>query len=114
MNKVMHGIVLVLFTFSCWFVSMILRLPTMVAPGFSHPLPAFSRFCMEAGPITLAALAILGIAYCLFVWIRKVEKPPSWVAFLAVTMSSIVLSLLPTVVAILLPIIDFINRAPKT
>jgi hypothetical protein len=114
MNKVMHGIVLALFAFECWFVSFILKLPGMVPLAIAHPPPAFTRLCMNVGPIILAAWAVLGAAYCVFVWVRKTERPPSWIAFLAATMSAVVLSLLPTVVAIFLPLVDFLNRMPRT
>jgi len=109
MNKIMHGIVLVLFGGACWFVSLLLRLPEMVVQR-GHQLPAFSRLCMALGPMLLMGLAIVAAGYCLWVWIRKVENRGSWVAFLATTMASLVIVLLPIMIAMYLPLIDAINQ----
>jgi hypothetical protein len=66
---------------------------------------------MGAGPILLALLAVVALGYCIFVWVRKAERPASWTGFLATTMSALVLVLLPTVVAIYIPLVDFLNRS---
>lgn len=116
----MHAVVLVVFGGACWFVSMILKLPLMVQPAIGRVssvtpeqvvLPAFTRLCMGAGPILLGALAVLAVAYCIFVWVRKAERPAPWTGFLATTMSALVLVLLPTIVAIYIPLLDFLNRS---
>ena len=120
MNKMMHAVVLIVFGGACWFLSLILRLPLMVqpmtaklpsvAPG-QAVLPAFTRLCMSAGPILLGALTFLALGYCIYIWVRKAERPASWIGFLASTMSALVLVLLPTVVAIYIPLVDFLNRS---
>lgn len=116
----MHGVVLVLFAAACWFLSLILKLPLMVQPATARlasvppgqaVLPAFTRFCMGAGPIVLATLALLALAYCIYVWVRRVERQAPWFGFLATTMSALVLVLLPTLVAIYIPVVDFLNRS---
>ena len=121
MSKMMHAVVLVVFGGACWFMSLILKLPLMVqpimaklpstSPGQPAPLPAFTRLCMAAGPVLLAGLALLALGYCIYVWIRRVERPAPWTAFLATTMSALVVVLLPTVVAIYIPLVDFLNRS---
>jgi hypothetical protein len=120
MNKIMHGVVLVLFGGACWFLSLILKLPLMVQPATarlaSAPpgqaiLPAFTRLCMSAGPIVLVAFALLALGYCVYIWSQRVERQAPWVGFLATTMSALVLILLPTVVAIYIPLVDFLNRS---
>src|ERR1041385_8327681 len=120
MNKMMHGVVLVLFGGACWFLSLILKLPLMVLPATARlasvppgqaSLPAFTRLCMGAGPFLLAALAFLALGYCIHVWMRRAERQAPWVGFLATTMSALVLVLLPTVVAIYIPLVDFLNRS---
>ncbi len=122
MNKMMHAVVLVVFGVACWFLSLILKLPMMVVPLIARlhsdasqqaPLPAFTRLCMGAGPLLLAGFALLALGYCVYVWARKVERPASWTGFLAITMSALVLSLLPTVVAIYIPLVDFLNRSAE-
>ena len=120
MNKMMHAIVLVVFAGACWFLSMILKLPMMVLPATarlrSNPLepaalPAFTRLCMAAGPIILAVFALVALAYCIYVWCDKAKRSVSWTGFLATTMSALVLVLLPTMVAIYIPVVDFLNRS---
>lgn len=121
MNKVMHAVVLVVFGGACWFLSLILKLPMMVLPATarlgSNPLepaaalPAFTRMCMGAGPIILVVFALLALGYCVYVWVRKAERPASWTGFLATTMSALVVVLLPTMVAIYIPVVDFLNRS---
>jgi hypothetical protein len=120
MNKMMHGVVLVLFGGACWFMSLMLKLPLMVQPATARLasvppgqaiLPAFTRLCMGAGPFLLAAFALLALAYCIYVWVRRPEHQAAWVGFLATTMSALVLVLLPTVVAIYIPLVDFLNRS---
>jgi hypothetical protein len=113
MNKLMHGIVLAVFAFACWGVSVILKLPVMAASGMQTQLPAFTRFCMGLGPTVKLTVTGLGVIYCVFVWLRRADKTPSWVAFLAASMSTVVLLMLPMIIAIYLPIVDFINRLPR-
>jgi hypothetical protein len=120
MNKTMHAVVLAVFGGACWFLSLIiLKLPLMVLPGIARlgsgpveqaSLPAFTRLCMAIGPALLTALGFLALAYCVYVWARKAGRPAPWTGFLATTMSALVLVLLPTVVAIYIPVVDFLNR----
>ena len=123
MNKMMHAVVFVVFGGACWFLSLILKLPLMVQPATARlpsvspgqaVLPAFTRLCMGAGPVLLAALVVLALGYCLYVWVRKAERPASWIGFLATTMSALVVVLLPTLVAIYIPLVDFLNRSTAT
>src|ERR1035437_3759855 len=47
LNKLAHGVVLVLFGAACWFVWALLQLPSMVrVHGVALQLPAFTRLCM--------------------------------------------------------------------
>ena len=116
----MHAVVLVVFGTACWFLSLILKLPLMVQPATARlaavppgevVLPAFTRLCMAAGPVLLAALALLALGYCAYVWVRKAGRAAPWTGFLATTMSALVLVLLPSVVAIYIPLVDFLNRS---
>jgi len=66
---------------------------------------------MAVGPVLLAGLALLALGYCLYVWVRKADRPASWTGFLATAMSALVLVLLPSVVAIYIPLVDFLNRS---
>jgi EamA domain-containing membrane protein RarD len=66
---------------------------------------------MAVGPVLLAALAVLAVGYCIYVWVRKAKRPASWTGFLATTMCALVLVLLPSIVAIYIPLVDFLNRS---
>lgn len=123
MNKIMHGVVLALFGGACWFLSLMLKLPLMVqtatarltsAPRGQAVFPAFTRLCMGAGPVLLGTLAVLALGYCIFVWARRAERQAPWVGFLAASTSALVLVLLPTVVAIYLPLVDLLNALPAS
>ena len=120
MNKMLHAVVLVIFCGACWFVSVILKLPLMVqamaaklpsVPPGQSVLPPFTRLCMAAGPFLLAAFALLALTYCVYVWMRKAGPRAPWIGFLATTTSALILVVLPTVVAIYLPLVDFLNRS---
>jgi hypothetical protein len=107
MNKFLHAVILAVFGGACWFTSMMLKLPGMVAQG--RPLPGFTRLCMGLSP-ALWLLFLVAAGYCVYVWVRKPENRASWVAFLATTMSSLFLLMLPIHVAIYLPVADFLNH----
>jgi len=118
MNKVLHAVVLVFFGGACWFLALMLKLPLMVQAMTSKlpsvqpeqsVLPAFTRLCMVAGPLLLAASVVFALISCIYVWVRKAERPAPWVGFLATTMSALVLVVLPTVVALYLPLVEFLN-----
>jgi len=108
MNKLAHGIVLAFFAAACWFVWGCFKLPAMVSPGMQ--LPAFTRLCMSVGPGVAIALVIGATAYCLWVWLRKADSRPSWVAFLATATSALVFVMLPNMVATSLALINAVNH----
>ena len=120
MNKILHAVVLIVFSGACWFLALTLKLPLMVQamaaklpsdPHGQSVLPAFTRLCMATGPFLLAVFALLALSYCVYVWVRKAERPAPWIGFLATTMSGLLLVVLPTVVAIYLPLVEFLNRS---
>jgi hypothetical protein len=45
---------------------------------------------------------------------RKTETGISWVAFLSTSMAALGLLMLPTIVAIYLPVVDALNRLPRS
>jgi hypothetical protein len=113
MNKLMHGIVLAVFGLACWLISVILKVSTMFFSGVNEQLPAFTRFCLAIGPTVLLGVTGVAAIYCLVVWLRTMAKCPSWVPFLATTTSTVVLLMLPMIIAIYLPIIDLFHRLPR-
>ena len=119
MNKMLHAVVLVLFGGACWFVSLMLKLPLMVqaatarlssVPREQAILPAFTRLCMAVGPFLMGIYMLLALTYCVYVfWVQKAEDRAPWYAFLAATTSALFLALLPTIVAIYLPLVHYLN-----
>ena len=107
MNKILHAVILALFGGACWFISIILRLPGMVAHG--RPLPAFTRLCMGLSP-ALFPLFLVAAGYCVYVWARKAENRSSWIPFLAIATSTLFLLMLPVNLAIYLPVVDSLNH----
>jgi hypothetical protein len=53
---------------------------------------------------------LLAAAYCLLVWMRKSGGRGSWMGFFATTMAALFFFTLPTMLAILLPIIALMNQ----
>ena len=113
MNKLAHGIVLAFFGTACWLLWAVLQLPAMVLlPEHGVQLPAFTRFCIALGTRLMVALPILAAAYCLWVWLRKGENRNSWVAFLATTTAALLFLMLPSIVAIYLPLVSALHHLP--
>ena len=112
MNKIIHGLIAAGFAFACWCLWAMLKLTSHVMLRVSDHPPAFTQLCVELKPL-LVVLPVLAAAYCLYVWIRKTDHRPSWVPFFAATMGSLVLVMLPTMIAVWLPMIQFIELTGK-
>jgi hypothetical protein len=114
MNKIIHGLVLLFFSGSCWFLWAWLTMSERLMGVLmrNEPLPAFTRFCLECRPF-LYALPVLALVWCVIVWLRKTESRNSWVGFFAATASVIMLAVFPTVIAMYLPLIRAIEMATK-
>jgi len=110
MNKAIHGLVTAFLAINCWFLWGMLRL----TGGFMHRVsdhpPLFTQLCVNLRPV-FAVLPILALCYCVYVWLRKADTGPSWVGFFASTMGVLVLTMLPTMVAVWLPMVQFIEHA---
>ena len=110
LNLIIHGLVLVFFSLGCWFLWGLLHLPPMMATASrGMALPAFTRFVVECGAY-LAVPPVMAAFYCGFVWLRKAKGKSSWMGFFATTMAVLVLLTLPTLIAVLLPVIVFMNN----
>jgi hypothetical protein len=108
---VSHGLILIFFSIVCWFLWAILHLPDMmVAARQGAQLPAFTRLVTGLGRSFLAVPPLLALVYCLYVWVRKSHPKSSWIGFFASTTAVLILITLPTIIAVLLPVIDFMNR----
>jgi hypothetical protein len=113
MNKFAHGVVLAFFGAACFLVWGLLQLPAMVrVHGASVQLPAFTRFCVDVGPIVVIGLAALATGYCLWVWFKKLDRPRSWVGFLATGTASLFFLTLVVLVAMYLPLVAALQSLP--
>jgi hypothetical protein len=110
MNKAIHGLITAFLAVGCWFLWAMLKLTA----GFMHRVsdhpPQFTQLCVNLRPV-FAVLPILALAYCVYVWVRKADPRHSWVGFFATTMGALVLTMLPTMVAVWLPMVQFIEKA---
>ena len=109
-NMVIQGLILVFLSINCWFLWGILHLPRMMSHATQgRLLPAFTQFVVGLSSY-LAAPPILAAVYCAYVWTRKSLRGSSWIGFFAVTMAILILLTLPIFIAVLLPVIDFMNH----
>ena len=108
MNKTIHGFIAALFAFACSCLWGMLTLISHVMIRVSDHPPAFTQFWVGLRPL-FVVLPVVATAYCVYVWIRKTDSRRSWVPFFAATMGSLVLIMLPTMIAVWLPVIQFIE-----
>ena len=109
LHKILHGLILVFFSFGCWFVWGMLHFPrTMEHALHGKPLPWFTLFVMRWEPFLIVP-PLLAAGYCLFVWTRKYGGRNSWMGFFATTMAVLFILTLLALVAVLLPIMTFMS-----
>src|ERR1039457_3307753 len=109
LNKILHGLILIFFSFGCWFVWAMLHFPQMMAHALhGKSLPLFTLLVVKFEPF-LAVLPLLAAAYCVFVWTRKYRGRNSWMGFFATTIAVLFILTLLALVAILLPIMTFMS-----
>jgi hypothetical protein len=109
-NKIVHSFILAVFSFGCWLTWELL---TQGIPRFGgHSLPLFSALCVSLRPVFLV-LPILAAVYCLYVWLRKADKVPSWVGFFAATTGSFMLFGFPAVVGAYFALLSVVANLPK-
>jgi hypothetical protein len=123
LNLIVHGFILIFFSVVCWFVWGTLHLPQMMqgilakagaidqATGYGA-LPRFTQMMVELRNFMFVP-PLLAFVYCLYLWVRKSNGKNSWTGFFAMTTAVLIFILLPTLVAVLLPVIDFMNHLPK-
>jgi hypothetical protein len=110
MKKLIHGLVLTMFAFACWFAWALLTLTgSPILTTRLGQLPAFTRMCVGMRPVLLA-LPIMAAIYCVWVWSRKPDKVPSWIGFFAAAMGVLVLVAVPTMLAAYLPLLAAVNH----
>src|ERR1051326_5651967 len=110
MNKMLHAVILAVFGGACWFLSLMLKMPMMVA-GPRAVMPPFARVCVSYGPGVAAGMALSALAYCIYIWTRKEGHRANWISFFATAVSALLVVLMPTVVAMYITVADFINRS---
>jgi hypothetical protein len=113
LNLIIHGLILAFFSIGCWFLWGLLHFPNMVwaATRGTMQLPAFTVLLVGFMPYLIVP-PVLAAVYCVYVWFWKSRVSNSWIGFFATTMAVLVLLTLPTLIAVLLPIIAFMNQVP--
>ena len=112
MNKIIHGLVLVFFSIGCWFLWSLL---TVCERALRHLVeghggfPLFTQLCLQLRP-ALYVLPLLALAWCVFVWFRKIDVRGSWMGFFAASASVIILVTFPTMIAIYLPLVKVLQQ----
>jgi len=120
LELIVHAFILIFFTVVCWFLWGTLHLPQMtqgmlarlgaVDQATGHgALPAFTRMMMWLGNFMFVP-PLLAVIYCLYVWFRKSSVKSSWVGFFAVTTAVLSFITLPTLIAVVLPLIALLNH----
>jgi hypothetical protein len=114
LNKILHGLILMFFSFGCWFVWAMLHFPRMMEHALhGKSLPGFTLLVVKFEPF-LAVPPLLAAAYCVFVWTRKYSGKNSWIGFFATTMAVLFILTLQALVAILLPMMNImLNPASR-
>ena len=109
MKKFIHLLILAMFGFGCFCSWGILAL---LAPFVRHanlPLPGFTILCISLRPVVIA-LPMIAAVYCVWVWIRKADRVPSWTGFFAAMVGVLVFVTLPTMIAAYLPVLAAVNH----
>jgi hypothetical protein len=116
-NQAIHGLVLLYFTAGCWLLWGTLRITLRVAQMLNHGLhnpsaPGFTQLFLSLMPYWYVP-PVAAVLYCGFVWTRK-GRGNAWFGFFAFTTAALLLMALPTLIAAALPVVDLLNRLPKT
>ena len=113
MNKPIHGLITASFGVSCWFLWGMLRLTEGYMHRVSDYPPQFTQLCVSLRP-TFVVLPILALAYCIYVWCRKADPRRNWVGFFAAITATLMLILLPTLIAVWLPMVKFMEMTSRS
>lgn len=115
-NFLAHGLILLFLSLGCFFLGSILTLPGQMphwVVGRNSVrivlLPAFTQWVVD-GRSFLIAPPLLGLAYCACLLVNPRRRTGSWTGFFATSVAALVLLALPIGIAVLLPVIEFMNR----
>ncbi|HSH94793.1 MAG TPA: hypothetical protein VK968_11655 [Roseimicrobium sp.] len=108
-NKILHGLIAALFAFACLGLWGILNLTKIGFTPALTTLPRFTQWCIEMRPILVVMPAIIG-AYCIFVWCRKNVPQDAWLKFFAGSMMTLLLLAIPTMFAVCIPMVVFVDK----
>ena len=102
MKKFIHALILMVFSFACSCIWLLLSLIGANRPP-GKALPGLTVLCINYRPL-LIALPIVAALYCLCVWFRKADRIPSGMGFFATTMGTLVLLAFPAMLGAYLPV----------
>lgn len=121
-SLIVHGLILVFFSVVCWLLWGTLHLPQMTQAMLARlgvvdqvtgygALPAFTRMMMGLGNFMFVP-PLLAFIYCLYVWFRKSSVKSSWMGFFASTTAFLIFITLPTLIAVVMPLIALVKHLP--
>ncbi len=109
LSWIIQGLVLGFFSVGCWILWGLLHFPQMMIGRSGRVLPAFTRLIVDCGSYWMAP-PLIAAGYLAYIWINKSVARHSWMGFFAALMAALILLTLPTLLAVLLPVVDFMNR----
>lgn len=108
---IIHLLILAFFSVSCWFLWAMLKVAVKAGIG-GRPLPVFTAF-MASNPSLLLIPPVVAAAYCLWALLRRDHSRANWVGFFACTAAVLLLLMFPTVIALVLPLIDGVYQLSR-
>src|SRR5512135_1385522 len=95
MKKLTCALVLVVFGSSCLLASAMLTLMFDVRNA-GRVLPYLTNLCVALRPV-LIALPLLAAGYYLWLWLHREERLSRWMGFVVVTMTTLIVFVLPAI-----------------
>lgn len=115
-SRIIHVLVLLYFSLSCWLLWGVLRVSEMLTAIslklHSSGPPAFTRLLQGLMPYWYVPPALAAV-YCGYAWTRKLDGRDSWFGYFAVATGCLLLLAFPTLIAAGLPVIDILNHLPS-
>ena len=109
MKKLACALVLGVFGSCCLLAWAMLTLMFDVRDA-GRALPYFTNLCIALRPVLLV-LPGLAVAYYLWLWLRREEKPSRWMGFVVATMTALIVFVLPAISTSYLLMIDQVKMA---
>src|ERR1035438_862444 len=95
MRRITNALVLAVFAGNC-LVAWAMQKSMLEIRNAHRVLPYFANLCIDLRP-SFVFLPIVAVFCCLWLWFRKGENGPGWRGFVIVTMTVLILFVLPAI-----------------